>query len=92
MFCGETAVVSGELSLEVRKEKHLRGEEMRERLTSLLVDDEDGRDFIVEECAGDTGHAVHDMHAFVILCKTLREITLEMRGTVLVGIDLQQLA
>ena len=62
---------------------------MRERLARLGVADEDGRDLVVEERAGDAAIAVRDVQALGrILLRALVEVALEVRCAVLVGVDL----
>ena len=68
-----------------------RSEEVRERLARLGVADEDGRDLVVEERAGDAAVAVRDVQAFGrVLLRALVEVALEVRRTVLVGANLER--
>ena len=66
-----------------------RSEEVRERLARLGVADEDGRDLVVEERAGDAAIAVRDVQALGrVLLRALVEVALEVRRAVLMGVDL----
>ncbi len=63
---------------------------MREGLPCLGVDDAERGDLVVEERAGDAAVAVRDVHAGRgVLLRALVQVTLEVRGTVLVGVNLQ---
>ena len=68
--------------------RDVRGKEMSERLTRLLVDNENGRNLEVEECARNTSHAVQNVHATLVLRDSLGQITLKVRGAILVCLDL----
>ena len=51
--------------------------------------DEDGRDLVVEERAGDAAVAVRDVQTLGrVLLRALVEVALEVRRAVLVGVDL----
>ena len=52
------------------------------------MDDQYGRDFVVEEDTGDTGHGVCDVKTGgVVFLVALGKITFEVGRAVLVGID-----
>ena len=66
-----------------------RSEEVRERLPRLNMADEEGRNLVVEERAGNTAVAVRDVKTSRrVLHRALVEVTLEVRCAVLVSADL----
>ena len=68
---------------------NVRREEMGEGLPCLGVADENGRDLVVEERAGDAAIAVRDVQAVGrVLLRTLVEVALEVRRAVLVRVHL----
>lgn len=63
---------------------------MREGLPCFGVHDAERGDLVVEERAGDTAVAVRDVHTSGrVLLRALVEVALEVRGAVLVGVDLR---
>ena len=72
-----------------READDARGEEVGERLARLGVADEDGRDLVVEERAGDAAVTVRCVQAVGrVLLRDLVEVTLEVRRAVLVRVHL----
>ena len=64
---------------------------MRERLPCLSVTNEERRDLIVEERAGDSSRAVTNMDAsWSALIGAFVQVALEVRRTVLVGANLER--
>ena len=69
--------------------KDSRSEEVRKGLPRLDVTDEEGRNLVVEERAGNTAVAVRDVKTSRrVLHRALVEVTLEVRCAVLVSADL----
>ena len=75
-----------------RHGRYARGEEVRERLPRLNMTDQERRDLVVEECAGNAAVAVGDVETSRrVLHRTLVEVTLEVRRAVLVRADLHRI-
>lgn len=69
---------------------NVRGEEVSERLPCLGVADEEGRNLIVEERAGDAARAVTDVDTSrSAILRALIQVALEVRCAVLVRVDLR---
>ena len=73
--------------------KYARGKEMRERLPRLNMTDQERRNLVVEERAGNATVAVSDVEASRgVLHRALVEVALEVRRAVLVRADLHRTA
>ena len=71
-----------------RKGGDVRGEVLRKQLQCLDVTDQERRDFIVEECTWEAANSMLDVDPSSVAIHALSEISLEVSGTVLVGVDL----
>lgn len=62
---------------------------MSKRLPCFRVDDKNRRDFVVKEDAWDTGRSMRDVCSnFIVLLRTLGEVSAELGGTVLMSVNL----